>query len=121
MTENPTAWELVSDVAATTASGHSEPLAIAAPEYLLTLSVREAVEQQALEVTVQGSVDGATWGKPFAALPQVFYSGEWSLRFRPAPEHRYARVQWRLQRWGRGTLDAWCRFRLELRGSSDER
>ena len=45
--------------------------------FLLTLDITNIIEQQALDVSVYGSADGASWGtKPLIAFPQKFYRGQ---------------------------------------------
>ncbi len=45
--------------------------------FLLMLDVTDIIEQESLEVSVFGSVDGAAWGaKALAIFPQKFYRGE---------------------------------------------
>ena len=114
MTSNAMLRELISDAVPITAAGTSEPVAVTSPELLLRLTLRETAEQQALTISVQASPDGVAWGQPFAALPQVFYPGEWMLRIQPPPQSRAVRVQWQVQRWGRGSLAPWCRFQLAI-------
>ena len=42
----------------------------------LTLGIEKVIEQQSVEVHLEGSVDGETWiEKPLAAFPQKFYVG----------------------------------------------
>ena len=46
--------------------------------FLLTLEISNIVEQEALEVSIFGSADGAAWGaKPIVSYPQKFYRGEY--------------------------------------------
>lgn len=72
---------------------------------LLVLRITNIVEQEALDVTVWGSPDGATWGdKPLEKFPQKFYRGEHPLLLdlTPRPEVRFLRARWEANRWGRG-------------------
>jgi hypothetical protein len=74
--------------------------------FLLTLKISEIIEQEALDVSVYGSPDGATWGaKPLAAFPQKFYRGEHPLLLDLAgsAEVKFLRAHWEAIRWGRGT------------------
>ena len=42
----------------------------------LTLVIEKIVEQQSLDIHIDGSLDGETWGeKPLAFFPQKFYVG----------------------------------------------
>lgn len=71
----------------------------------LTLGIHRTIEQQSLDLCVAGSADGDTWGdKPIAAFPQKFYCGVYSLilDLSDRPEVRYLRVEWKVNRWGRG-------------------
>ena len=76
------------------------------PQVLLTLGIEHVIEQQALEVAIQGSADGATWHPgSLLELPQKFYTGIWSVlidlsRF---PDVRFLRAQWKVNRWGRAS------------------
>src|SRR3981189_1055688 len=45
--------------------------------FLLTLAITNIIEQESLDVSIFGSVDGATWDvKPVVAFPQKFYREE---------------------------------------------
>ena len=73
--------------------------------FLCVLTVTDQLEQESLDVSIYGSVDGATWtSKPLLKLPQQFYRGttkmvlDLSLR----PEVKFLRARWELNRWGRG-------------------
>ena len=71
----------------------------------ITLGVNRIIEQESLDVVVRGSIDGATWSdKPIAAFPQKFYCGTYSLLLdlTDQPNLRYIRVDWKMNRWGRG-------------------
>jgi hypothetical protein len=71
----------------------------------LTLGITRIIEQESLDVSIWGSVDGANWGaKPIAAFPQKFYCGTYStdLDLSANPDTRFLRVQWKMSRWGRG-------------------
>jgi hypothetical protein len=73
--------------------------------FLLNLGITEIVEQEALDVTVQGSADGTTFDpKPIAAFPQKFYRGETPilLDLSAKPEVKVIRAHWEVNRWGRG-------------------
>ncbi len=91
-----------------TAKGDSEALDIsvaANPVFLLTLSVTAVVEQEAIEISVFTSADGAAWeAKPIAALPQKFYVGEYPLLvdLSSVPNAKHIRAHWEVSRWGRG-------------------
>ncbi len=89
-------------------AGDGEPLDISAAAgriFLLTLHITGIIEQQALDVSVWGSADGAAWGeKSLAAFPQKFYLGKHPLLLdlTAKPEIRLLRAHWQTNRWGRG-------------------
>lgn len=71
----------------------------------ITLGVNRIIEQESLDVTIWGSVDGQAWSdKPIAAFPQKFYCGTYSLLLdlTDRPDVQFLRVDWKLNRWGRG-------------------
>ena len=71
----------------------------------LSLGITRIIEQESLDVSVWGSVDKADWGtKPVAGFPQKFYCGTYTLLLdlTQRPEIQYLRVQWKMNRWGRG-------------------
>jgi hypothetical protein len=73
--------------------------------FLLNLGITDIVEQEALDVSVQGSADGTTFDpKPIAAFPQKFYRGETPilLDLSTNPEVKAIRAHWEVNRWGRG-------------------
>jgi len=72
---------------------------------LLTLTITDIVEQEALDVSIWGSAEGNAWGqKPLIAFPQKFYRGEHPLLLDLAarPEVKHVRAHWEVNRWGRG-------------------
>ena len=72
---------------------------------LVTLNISEAIEQEAIELSVFGSADGEAWpAKPIAALPQKFYTGQYPLLLDVStqPEVKFLRAHWEVNRWGRG-------------------
>ena len=72
---------------------------------LLTLGVTRIIEQESLDVSIWASSDGANWGaKPLAAFPQKFYCGTYQilLDLTDRADIRYLRIQWKVNRWGRG-------------------
>jgi len=101
-----------------TAKGDSAPLelgALGSRVLLLTLRITQIVEQEALDLSVWGSADGAAWGdKPLIAYPQKFYAGEHPLLLdlTARPEVRFLRAHWEVNRWGRGSETPM--FELEL-------
>ncbi|WP_031499697.1 hypothetical protein [Bryobacter aggregatus] len=73
----------------------------------LTLVIEKIVEQQSLEIHIEGSADGATWAeKPLLVFPQKFYTGQSALLLDLAahPEITQVRATWKAHRWGRGEL-----------------
>jgi hypothetical protein len=73
--------------------------------FLLNLGITDIVEQESLDVSIQGSADGNTFDpKPIAVFPQRFYRGENPLLvdLSAKPEVRSIRAHWELNRWGRG-------------------
>jgi hypothetical protein len=71
---------------------------------VLTMGITRIIEQESIDVSIWGSVDGADWGiKPLAAYPQKFYCGTYQilldLEERPV---RYLRAKWQVNRWGKG-------------------
>lgn len=73
--------------------------------FLLTLGITDIVEQEAIEVSIQGSTDGTTFDpKAVAAFPQKFYRSETPLLVDVSakPEVKAIRAHWEVNRWGRG-------------------
>lgn len=79
----------------------------------LTLGITRVIEQESLDVTIHGSSDGETWqDKPLTAFPQKFYCGVYSLMLDLSenPDVRFLRVNWKLNRWGRGESEPLFNF-----------
>jgi hypothetical protein len=74
-----------------------------APVLLITLGITRIVEQESLDVEIQGSADGQNWTR-LLAFPQKFYCGTYSLLLDLSghPDVRMIRVSWSMNRWGRG-------------------
>ena len=71
----------------------------------VTLGINRIIEQESIDVRIVGSADGVTWtDKPISAFPQKFYCGVYTLLLdlTDHPDVRYLRVDWKLNRWGRG-------------------
>ena len=72
---------------------------------ILTLGITRIIEQESIDITISGSVDGTDWGaKPLASFPQKFYCGTYQILL-DLSEHadvRYLRVNWKVNRWGKG-------------------
>ncbi len=85
--------------------------------FLLALTITDIVEQEALDVSLQGSADGAAFDKPLAKFPQKFYRGEHPLLLdlTAQPEIRFVRARWEVNRWGRGPLTPRFEFQLSLK------
>jgi hypothetical protein len=74
--------------------------------FLLTLQITKIVEQEALDVSLYGSSDGAAWSaKAVAAFPQKFYAGDHPLLLDLTAQSdvKFVRAHWEVNRWGRGT------------------
>jgi hypothetical protein len=86
--------------------------------FLLNLGITDIIEQEALDVSIQTSADGATFDpKPVAAFPQKFYRGETPLLvdLSGKPEVKAIRAHWEVNRWGRGTETAMFEFCVTIR------
>jgi hypothetical protein len=72
---------------------------------ILTLGITRIIEQESIDISIQGSSDGSDWGaKPVAAFPQKFYCGTYQilLDLTDHPDVKYLRVKWAVNRWGKG-------------------
>jgi hypothetical protein len=72
---------------------------------VLTLGITRIIEQESIDLSIWGSVDGTDWGtKPLAAFPQKFYCGTYQivLDLWDHREIQYVRVKWHVNRWGKG-------------------
>ncbi len=100
------------------AKGDSEAVDVSAAQsrvFLALLSITDIVEQESLEITVFGSVDGTNWsGKPIAAFPQQFYKGEYPLLVNLGTDMKFLRAHWEVNRWGRGSLTPMFAFSIKL-------
>ena len=88
------------------------------PVFLLSLTITNIVEQEALDVSIQGSVDGKTFNpKPIATFPQKFYRGEHPLLLDLSgqAEVKFVRAHWEVNRWGRGTDVPMFEFNLRVK------
>jgi hypothetical protein len=86
--------------------------------FLLTLDITNIVEQEALEIFIHGSSDGATWDtKPLATIPQKFYRGEtlFLLDLNPHSNVKFIRAHWETARWGRGSETPIFEFGLTIK------
>jgi hypothetical protein len=86
--------------------------------FLLTLSISNIVEQEALDVAIFGSADGAAWeAKPLATFPQKFYRGDHPLLLDLTAHAniKFVRAHWEVNRWGRGTEIPMFEFHLTIK------
>jgi hypothetical protein len=86
--------------------------------FLLNLGITDIIEQEALDVSIQGSADSTTFDpKAVAAFPQKFYRGESPLLLdlSTKPEVKAIRAHWEVNRWGRGTETPRFEFCLTVR------
>jgi hypothetical protein len=85
--------------------------------FLLTLHITNIVEQESLDVSIQGSADGTAFDRALARFPQKFYRGEHPLLLdlTAQPEVKFVRAHWDVNRWGRGSLTPMFEFQLALR------
>jgi hypothetical protein len=84
--------------------------------FLVVLRISEIVEQEAIDVLVFGSADGATWdAKPLLSFPQKFYPGETPMLLDVSgrADVKFVRAHWEVNRWGRGPEEP--RFVVEVR------
>ena len=77
--------------------------AVAGSVLLINLKITKIVEQESLELSILGSVDGQTW-TPLLRFPQKFYEGATPmlLDLAKSPEVKELRAHWEVNRWGRG-------------------
>lgn len=100
---------LVPEKTVANTKGDAAPLDVSVASnrvFLLTLTIADIVEQEALDVSVYGSSDGTVWeSKPLASFPQKFYRGQHPLLLDLAshPRVKFIRAHWEVIRWGRGT------------------
>jgi hypothetical protein len=112
---------LVPERTVATAKGDGQPVNIGAAQsrvFLLTLAITNIIEQEAIDVSIFTSADGAAWDpKPAVAFPQKFYKGETPLllSLTARPEVKFIRAHWELNRWGRGTETPMFEFHVSLR------
>jgi hypothetical protein len=100
------------DSAATDLSGAAQR------SFLLTLDITRIIEQESLEISIAGSVDGAAWDpKPVVTFPQQFYAGQYPLLLDLSqhPNVKFIRAHWEVARWGRGTETPMFEFGLRLK------
>jgi len=86
--------------------------------FLLTLEITSIIEQESLDVSIQGSADGAQWdAKPLTSFPQKFYRTQHPLLLDLTQQGgvKYVRAHWEVGRWGRGTETPVFEFQLTLK------
>jgi len=86
--------------------------------FLLTLDITRIIEQEALDVSIFGSADGATWiPKSIVTFPQKFYCGQSPLLLdlTAHPDVKFVRAHWEVARWGRGTETPMFEFGVTLK------
>ncbi len=86
--------------------------------FLLTLEITKIIEQESLDLSILGSVDGATWGaKPLVSYPQKFYCGEFPLLLdlTAHPDVKFVRAHWEPARGGRGVETPMFEFGVRLK------
>jgi hypothetical protein len=86
--------------------------------FLLTLNITGIVEQESLDVSIHGSVDGATWGpKPVSNFPQKFYQAQHPLLLdlTAHAEVKFLRAHWEVSRWGRGSETPMFEFHVTIK------
>lgn len=91
--------------------------------FLVSLVITRVVEQEALDVAVQGTANGTAWSdKPLLSFPQKFYTGEQPLLLDLTgdSEVKFLRVHWDVNRWGRGDAQPSFDFHVALREVSAE-
>jgi hypothetical protein len=87
---------------------------------VVTLGITDVVERTGLTVSVWGSPDQDEWGsKPLLTFRQRQYCGVYSVLLNLAmhTDVRYLRVQWNMNRWGRGERTPLFGFQVFLEES----
>src|ERR1035441_3870135 len=73
---------------------------------VLTLGITRIIEQESIDLSIWGSVDGSDWGtKPLTTFPQKFYCGTYQILadLSDHPDIGFLRVKWAVNRWGKGS------------------
>jgi hypothetical protein len=86
--------------------------------FLLSLNITGIVEQESLDVSIQGSVDGTAWGsKPVTNFPQKFYQAQHPLLLDLTghAEVKFLRAHWEASRWGRGSETPMFEFNVSIK------
>lgn len=86
--------------------------------FLLVLDITDVIEQESLDIGIQGSADGAAWApKAITNFPQKFYRGQHPLLLNLV-EHsdvKFIRAHWDVNRWGRGAETPKFEFHITLK------
>jgi len=86
--------------------------------FLLTLDITDIIEQESIDLSVYGSIDGAAWSpKSIASFPQKFYRGQQPLilNLNEHPHVKFVRAHWEVNRWGRGTETPMFEFGVTIK------
>lgn len=86
--------------------------------FLVTLEITKIIEQESLDISIYGSLDGATWGaKSLVAFDQKFYCGESPLLLdlTAHADVKFIRLHWEVARWGRGTETPMFEFDVRMK------
>ena len=86
--------------------------------FLLSLNITGIVEQESLDVSIQGSADGTTWEpKPVTNFPQKFYQAQHPLLLDLTgnPSVKFLRAHWEVSRWGRGSETPMFEFNVTIK------
>jgi hypothetical protein len=86
--------------------------------FLLSLNITGIVEQESLDVSIQGSADGTSWGpKPVTNFPQKFYQAQHPLLvdLTGNPSVKFLRAHWEVSRWGRGSETPMFEFNVTIK------
>lgn len=86
--------------------------------FLVTLHITNIVEQESLDVSIQGSADGASWNpKALTVFPQKFYRGQHPLLLdlTGQPAVKFVRAHWEVGRWGRGSETPMFEFSISMK------
>jgi len=86
--------------------------------FLLSLNITGIVEQESLDVSIQGSADGTAWGpKPVTNFPQKFYQAQHPLLLdlTGRAEVKFLRAHWEASRWGRGSETPMFEFNVSIK------
>jgi hypothetical protein len=86
--------------------------------FLLSLNITGIVEQESLDVSIQGSADGTTWSpKPVTNFPQKFYQAQHPLLLDITGQAnvKFLRAHWEVSRWGRGSETPMFEFHVTVK------